>query len=88
MSKLAPSLLALVLAACNGGTETTTEATDATGMTSVVTLASGGGVYSVDQSEVASDPWSGTMTVACTPGGMTTTVTEASGSLTVAWVRR
>jgi len=68
--------------------EYTLAATDATGMTSVVTLASGGGVYSVDQSEVASDPWSGTMTVACTPGGMTTTVTEASGSLTVAWVRR
>jgi hypothetical protein len=31
MSKLAPSLLALALAACNGGTENTTEATDATG---------------------------------------------------------
>jgi hypothetical protein len=68
--------------------EYTLAATDSTGMTSIVTLAAGGGVYSVDQSEVASDPWSGTMTVACTAGGMTTTVTEASGSLTVAWVRR
>lgn len=68
--------------------EYTLAAADATGMTSIVTLAAGGGVYSVDQSEVAGDPWSGAMTVACTAEGMTTTVTEASGSLTVAWVRR
>lgn len=63
-------------------------ADDATGMTSVVTLSGAGGDHVIDQSTTAAAPWSGTMTVACTATGMTTTVTEASGSLAVTWHRR
>lgn len=60
MSKLAPSLLVLVLAACNGGTETTTEASDATGGTTGATPGTstapttGGGTAMVVLNEISS----------------------------------
>jgi hypothetical protein len=62
MSKLAPSLLVLVLAACNGGTETTTEASDATGGTTGGTTTpgtstaptTGGGTAMVVLNEISS----------------------------------
>ena len=60
----------------------------ATGLSSTVTLSAGGGEQVYDQNEVAADPWSGSMVVACTATGMTTTVSEASGPLTVTWLRR
>lgn len=60
----------------------------ATGMSSTVTLSAAGGDQVYDQNDVAADPWSGSMVVACTATGMTTTVSEASGSLTVSWLRR
>lgn len=60
----------------------------ATGMTSTVTLAGAGGVQVFDQNDVVTEPWSGELVVGCAPGGMTTTVTEASGTLTVGWTRR
>lgn len=63
-------------------------ATDESGMTSVVSMNAGGGAMVIDQSTISSEPWSGSMTVACTGAGMTTTVTEASGTITVAWMRR
>lgn len=63
-------------------------ATDETGMTSVVSMDAGGGAMVIDQSTVASEPWSGSMTIDCTGTGMTTTVAEASGTITVVWSRR
>ncbi len=60
----------------------------ASGMTSVVTMSGAGGEVVYDQSDVVTEPWSGELVVECTGSGMTTTVTEQSGTLSVAWVRR
>ncbi|WP_395640049.1 hypothetical protein [Pseudolysinimonas sp.] len=59
----------------------------ASGYDTTVTLESGGAVYSPDPDELASEAWSGDLAVACTATGMSTTVTEADGTVAVDWVR-
>lgn len=63
-------------------------ATDDSTWDSSVTMEAEGASYSVDQSTLPADPWSGSMTVTCGPGAMTTEVTEAEGSIAVDFLTR
>lgn len=62
------------------------EGTDSSGYESSATIEAGGASYAVD--DVAAEPWSGDLVVACTAEGMSTTVTDEGISMTVEWVRR
>lgn len=63
-------------------------ATDESTWDSSVTMEAEGASYSVDQSTLPADPWSGSMTVTCGPGSMTTEVTEAEGTIAVDFLTR
>ena len=63
-------------------------ATDESTWNSSVTMEAEGASYSVDQSTLPADPWSGSMAVTCGAGTMTTEVTEDHGSIAVDFLTR
>lgn len=62
--------------------------TDETEWRSSVRMTAGGTSYEVDQRKLPAAPWSGTLKIDCSPGAMTTTVSDEHGTVSVDFLVR